>query len=105
MRFMERIRNAIGIVVAFFAFGGFIGGTYTYLDIKFAKAADMKRIEQRLDGKILEDRASDIQKRLWMLEERYYKKAMPQSVKEEYQNLQEEKKKIEGYMKEFNRGE
>ncbi|MBI5599652.1 MAG: hypothetical protein HY890_07950 [Deltaproteobacteria bacterium] len=102
MRFVERIRNTIGIVVAFIAFGGFIWGTYSYLDSKFAKAADMKRIEQRLDGKILEDRVSDIQKRLWTLEERYYKKDMPESVKEEYRNLKEEKNKLERYMKEFN---
>ncbi len=101
MKLIERIKGVAVVVGLFVVFGGFVWGTYTYLDTQYAKAADMKRIEQRLDGKILEDRIANISEQLWTLENRYYKKEMPEEARDKYRRLQEEKKKLEGYMKEY----
>ncbi len=58
----------------------------------YAKSTDLKLVEMRLDRKILNDKISTAQDRIWKIEDRYEDKEIPDSVKEELRIL---KKKLE----------
>ena len=67
----------------------------------WASAEDMKNVQQsivqinkRLDQKILEDRLSNIQNRIWILEDRYKNTDMPVEIKKIYRSLVTEKDKL-----------
>jgi hypothetical protein len=92
---LKKISVILGIVVALLT----AGGAWFTLDNRWAKAEDMKNIDtklnkisKRLDQKILEDNFSNIQARIWSLEDRYRDKEMPQAVKEELRQLLEKKR-------------
>ena len=94
---MNNIKKNLEIIIALFVVIGGVWGATEF----FAKADDLKLVEFRLDKKIQSDRAADVQKRMWMLEEHY--KDMnspntPQAVREEHKclklELQEIKEKI-----------
>ena len=94
---MSDIKKNLEIIIALFVVIGGIWGATEF----FAKADDLKLVEFRLDKKIQSDRAADVQKRMWMLEEHYKDMnlpTVPQPVKEEYKclklELQEVKEKI-----------
>ena len=48
-----------------------IGGIYTYLDQTYAKEEKVSALDQRLQQKIVGDRQSQLQQRLWGLQDRY----------------------------------
>ena len=50
----------------------------------------IQKVEQRLDKKILKDRADVLQERIWKYEDRYEDKPMPDSIKEVIRDLQKE---------------
>lgn len=94
-----KILGVIGLLTAFFA-------SYQYLETRYAKAAttaqeisvikeEAKKDSQRLDYKIKGDVKEDKQKRIYVIEDRYKNKPMPETVKEEYRKLTEEKEKLE----------
>lgn len=58
----------------------------------FAERNDVVLVEMRLEQKILTDRSSQIQQRMWKIEDRYGLdlKDAPETVKEEYRQLQDE---------------
>jgi len=109
MKLKEKIAIAIGII----AILGFSWKAVTYIDERYANAQEVKkdvqkieqkqekdiqRIEQRqekeaqrLDYKILSDQYESIQKRVYQIEDRYLKVTMPDTVKEEYRDLQNKK--------------
>lgn len=83
-------------------------GVLFRLDGRWAKATDVKQLEQytqqhiqkvekRLDLKILQDQLADVRRRTWSLEDRYDNdiNKMPETVKEEYRNLKEEKEELQ----------
>jgi len=81
--------------------GGFLGiigvifGAYFYLDERFAKCADLKQLEQRLDYKITQDQHDAIQKRIWLIKDRSGEKPKDATVKEELRKLEEDKARIQ----------
>lgn len=81
----------IKTIVSLLTLIGIIFGGYFYIDTRYALSETVDKISQRLDYKILDDRLKSVQERLWQLDDRYYKKEMPLSVKEEYRSLQVEK--------------
>jgi hypothetical protein len=85
----KNLQMALAIIAVF----GACFGAYEFLEK--AQCADIKMIEQRLDWKILADQLKVTQDRIWTLEDRYKGKVMPESVKEEYRVLQEDKKRME----------
>ena len=50
----------------------------------------IQQVEQRLDKKILKDRADVLQERIWKYEDRYEDKPMPDSIKEVIRDLEKE---------------
>jgi hypothetical protein len=75
-------------------------GTIFTLDDRWAKAAEVKRVELRLDQKILNDRIDRLQERIWKLEDRYGgpAKIRDPAVLEEYRKLNRDKNEAEGQL-------
>jgi|GEM_PF-2807462 hypothetical protein len=85
------------IKLAITAFGGFVAfstAAYngaTFVDSRYAHDADVTLIEMRLEQKILTDRSSQIQQRIWKIEDRYPDMSQaPETVQEEYRQLKRE---------------
>jgi hypothetical protein len=83
---IKRLWQIIGGLITLSAFVGIIIGFNGY----FAKAADVKAIEKRLDQKILIDKADSVQARIWKLEDRYKGKPMPQDILDQYRFLKQD---------------
>jgi hypothetical protein len=91
-----------GIMTILVSLGSILGmafGAYFYIETNYAKAAEVAQVEQRLDYKIKSDQSKEIQQRIWQLDDRYEKKAMPEAVKEEYRRIEEEKKQLDDEIK------
>lgn len=54
----------------------------------------MKSLSERLDQKILSDRADRLQEKIWKYDDRYEKKPMDDITKEEYRTIYKELKDI-----------
>ena len=91
----KRLSLYIGIVIGVLTL---ITMGYKY-DERLAKAEDVNKsiqaLSQRLEQKIQDDRLSNIQQRIWNLEDRYGtdKTKMPPAVCDTYRRLYEEKEK------------
>ncbi len=82
---------------------GIAFGAYFYIEGNYAKAGEVQKIEQRLEYKIKSDQGKEVQQRLWLLEDRYEKKTMPETIKEEYRKLEVEKKAIDNDLNQMRR--
>ena len=78
-------------------------GTYFFLEKHYALktehealAAEVVKVKERLDYKILSDQLSATQNRLWQLEDRYQNKKMDNTANEEYRSLKEQKDSLKG---------
>lgn len=78
---------------------GIVFSGYFYFESHYALAKDLKKVETRLDYKITSDQLESIQERIWKIEDRFYNKNMPNTVKEEYRNLLEDKEDLKGKLK------
>jgi hypothetical protein len=83
------------VILSLITFAGIIWNIQTYLDNRYAFATEVKKIEQRLDIKILNDQFFNIQERIWRLEDYYEGRVMPITVKDEYRKLINEKDLLE----------
>ena len=87
---MSKLKDYLGIIVAFAAVVGIVLGALNY----FAKASELQMVEMRLDQKIVADQVSQVQARIWTLEDRNQGKPCSdwknQDEKNEYRKLQEQ---------------
>jgi gas vesicle protein len=72
-------------------------GTAFSVDGRYAKVDDIqqvqekvKKVETRLDNKILKDRANLIQERIWKYEDRYEGRTTPDTIKDVIRDLEKE---------------
>jgi len=113
MKLKEKIAIAVGII----AILGFSWKAVTYIDKRYANAQevrkdvqkieqkqekDVQRIEQkqekeaqRLDYKILSDQLERNQERIWKIEDRFEKKKMDETTKEELRLLELKKENVQ----------
>jgi hypothetical protein len=85
------MNKTIASAIALMAIIGSVFGAYFYIDNKYALSQELKRTEQRLEGKIISDQLNSVQDRIWKIEDRYDNKIMDSTVKEEYRKLQQQK--------------
>jgi hypothetical protein len=87
---MSKLKDYLGLIIAFGAVIAVISGGMAY----FAKADDLRMVEMRLDQKIVSDQVSQVQARVWQLEDRNQGKPCSdwrsQDEKDEYRKLQEQ---------------
>jgi predicted nucleic acid-binding Zn-ribbon protein len=89
----KKVSAILALVIALAA----VAGVVSKLDNRWAKADQVKKLELRLDQKIDADRINQVQQRIWTLEDRYKPlDKMPQTVREEYRELKDEKVRLEG---------
>lgn len=108
------MKEKIATIGGILAIIGMIFGVYFYIEARYAHAGDMmkameviKKIEIRLDRKIVEDRLRGVQKDIWTIEDRYCtnkskpcdESKMPQIVRERYRELKIEKDNLENELK------
>jgi hypothetical protein len=75
-----------------------IGGVATGVEY-FAKDADLKLVEYRLEQKISGDRAYELQQQIWQLEDRHHGADLsiwPQADRDRYRKLQLQLQKLKG---------
>ena len=88
------IKKYLSPILILISFASVVWGAQSYLYTNYATAEDVKRIEKRLDVKILEDRMSNIQDRIWKIEDRYFEQRMPKEATEQLRLLSTEKDKL-----------
>jgi predicted mannosyl-3-phosphoglycerate phosphatase (HAD superfamily) len=99
-----KIKEFIGLITGILILFGIMFGTYQYFENRYALAEEVKKIEKRIDYKILSDQLQMIQERIWKIEDRFQKKKMEETTKEEMRALemkkQETQKKLDVLEKE-----
>ena len=71
-----------------------------FIDARYAQSAEVQLVEQRLDQKIIQDRADNLQQRIWKFEDRFGSESkMKQEIKDEYRQLKEDLQKLEQKLK------
>lgn len=105
MKLLTKIKEGATIIISIASAISIIFGVYFYNEARYASAKDLKetkeytqKVEKRLDHKILNDNLHEIQKRIWILDDKYEKK-MPDTVKEEYRELMEKKEQLREELK------
>lgn len=93
----KHMRGIAGGIVGLAALVGLCFTSVNY----FATAHDLQLVAERLDQKIVYDRINDLQKRVWMLEDRYKDGSMPREVRDEIRNL---KREIEDLQRKLQKG-
>ena len=90
---LDKTKTAVALLIGCLS----LMGTAFSVDARYAKVDDVqqvqdkvKKVETRLDNKILKDRANLIQVRIWKYEDRYEGKKMPDTIKEVVRDLQKE---------------
>ncbi len=79
---------------------GTVFGIYFYFEARYALAEELKKTQQRLEQKIVGDRANQIQDRIWKLQDRMEERKPTASEKEELRVLQYEKELLDKAIKE-----
>ena len=110
-------KELVGCIAGIAALLSLCFGAYFWVDTRYAHANDMlkamKSIELlgvRLDLKIIEDQLNGVQQRIWKIEDRYCadkskpcdQTKMPQTVFEQYRELQCQKEKLQKELEALN---
>jgi hypothetical protein len=89
------ISGIVGVIAILSA----LFGVYSYMDTKYALAAELNEIKKRLDYKITTDQLNSTQERIWRLEDRAQGKRMDSITNEEYRKLQSQKEQLNQQIK------
>lgn len=99
-KFTQSIIGLITIV-------GIVFSVYFFVDNKYAKAGEVRQLEQRFEHKITTDSLKATQNRLWQLEDKYGRdidKVKDSDVRKEMKELKEDiemqKEKLKSIMRE-----
>jgi len=78
---------------------GFAFGGYFYIENRYALAQELEKTKQRLEYKIISDQTQSIQDRIWKIIDRFQKKEMDDTTKEELRSLEVNKEKLNDKLK------
>jgi len=98
-------QKVTAIVGALVIIGSVVGATVR-IDTRYAKTTQVYSLTEavnyvgmRLDQKIIQDRISDLQDRIWKIEDRYRGKPMPQDAIEAIRQYKKEIRDLERKLK------
>lgn len=84
-------QNKLTYYASFIGFVITIGSAYFAIDAHYAKAEEVKKIELRLEQKIIADRSDKLQERIWKYEDRYPNRGIaPREVQDNWRILEKE---------------
>ncbi len=89
------MKEKLAAIIAILTIIGIIFGVYFYIENRYALAEELKKTQQRLDYKIISDQFQAIQERIWKIKDRVGEKPKDQTIKEELQKLESDKKSLE----------
>lgn len=99
------ISSHLGVILGLLSLISSLFGGFFFLDGRYAKATDTKeikeqtrKVEQRLENKIILDRVDKLQERIWKYQDRYgdrLEKAKDKLIIEEYKKIQDERDRLE----------
>lgn len=103
---MKKPKNGtIATIIALLTIIGICFSVYFYFERRYALAEDLKKVESRLDYKILSDRLQSIQDRIWKIIDRCSGKPTDVTINEELRELENKKEatkkeldKMEGHV-------
>ena len=78
---------------------GFAFGAYFYIENRYALSQELEKTKQRLEYKIVGDQIQSIQDRIWKIIDRFQKKEMDETTKEELRSLEVNKEKLNDKLK------
>jgi len=81
-------------IIALLTIIGFTFGAYFYIEDRYARCEDVRKVEKRLDYKIVSDQLQAVQQRIWQIEDRFKKKEMDATTKEEMRELGMKKEEL-----------
>lgn len=81
----EKIATTIGILTII----GIVFGGYFWIENRYALSEELRKIEQRLDYKIISDQIQSIQDRIWKIIDRSGSRPKDAIIKEELRQLEE----------------
>ena len=93
----KMIKKCVAIIGGIAVVTSVITGIFV-VDSRYFYAAEGKAIKQQIYMMSISQERRDVQNRIWSLEDRYEKREMPQSVKEEYRKLIDRKQLLERKM-------
>lgn len=100
---MDRTHKIIILIISAITLSGMIWGSWRHFDSTYARASEVRQLEERLDYKIIQDQVNGLQDRIWKLDDRFQGKKMPTEILEEYRRLKKDKeyleKKLDGVSK------
>jgi hypothetical protein len=88
---LKRIVAIIGAVIVIAS----LTGAAFFMEDRYAKAESLKKVNQRLDIKILQDQINFLQQQMWQLEDRCQPKNMTYDQKVRYREMKERKIQLE----------
>ena len=89
---LSMLKHTGAVIGAISASVGALYGAGSFVETRYAHSTDVVLVSMRLEQKILTDRASQLQQRLWKIEDRYGIDLhdAPETVKEEVRQIKEE---------------
>jgi peptidoglycan hydrolase CwlO-like protein len=100
---MHRKEGLMKIIISVVSFLIAVGAAYVAVDQRYAHAEEVKKLEMRLEQKILEDRSQSIQERIWRYEDRAEKtRSQAPELADAMRRLQMEKTSIDSQIKIIN---
>ena len=93
-----------GSIIALFTVVGFCFSIYFFVDSRYALAAELRKVEDRLEYKINKDDINAKQERIWKLEDKASEEtssAAKKALLNEKRKLEAEKEEIENKNKEM----
>lgn len=89
----------VGSIIALCTLIGIVFGTYFWIDSRYALSEELKKTQQRLDYKIISDRANSLQERIWKIEDRCKGGKTDQTTAEELRSLKKQLDEENGRMR------
>jgi len=92
------MNKTIKIITSLAGIVGLCFSIYFFVDERYALAAEMKKIEQRLEYKIIGDQYDKVQDRIWKLNDRLKGTNSDKPIIEEIRELELQKEHIKSKM-------
>lgn len=87
-------KDLISLITGILILFGIIFGAYQFFEKRYALAEEVKKISERLDYKIVSDQYNAVQQRIWTIQDRFQKKEMDTTTKEEMRKLEQGKDEL-----------
>ena len=103
---LRKLPNVLTVILSLIALFGTGFGVYSYFENRYALAGEVKKLEQRLENKIVTDQFLTTQQRIWELQDRAVNQKRKLSLDEtrDIERLKEQKILLEKKLDSLSKG-